>query len=78
MSQNNLDKLEKIERKMEEAGDKIIWDALKYTGAHKGAELSPEELAQVKNEIIQKLAAAYRYKKFIFQSIHAHYGTKNL
>lgn len=61
---------------MEEAGDKIIWDALKYTGAHKDAELSPEELAQVKNEIIQKLAAAYRYTK-LFKKYSCAFGTNN-
>ncbi|CAL8107234.1 unnamed protein product [Orchesella dallaii] len=59
----DLDKLEKIERKMEEAGDQIIWDTLKYTGAHKDAELSPEEVSHVKNQIIQKLAAAYSLEK---------------
>jgi len=58
-----IDKLEKIERKMEEAGDQIIWDTLKYTGAHRDAELSPEQLSQVKNEIIQKLSAAYSLEK---------------
>lgn len=45
---------------MEEAGDQLIWDTLKYTGAHKGEELSPEELAHVKSQVIQKLSAAYR------------------
>jgi hypothetical protein len=62
-TEEDVDKLEKIERKMEEAGDQIIWDALKYTGAHKDAQLSPDELAQVKSEIIHKLAAAYSLEK---------------
>jgi len=57
---SELDKLEELEKKMAEAGDKIIWDALKYTGSHRDESLSPQELAQVKSNIISKLSTAYR------------------
>jgi hypothetical protein len=57
---SDLDKLEQLEKKMADAGDQIIWDALKYTGAHRDETLSPEQLAQVKNNIVQKLSTAYR------------------
>jgi hypothetical protein len=57
-----VDELADLDQKMKAAGDDIIWDALKYTGAHKDENLSPSELAQVKKTIIDKLATAYKYK----------------
>jgi len=54
------EEIKKLEDKMAAAGDDIIWNTLKFTGAHKDEVLSPEQLAQVKSYIIKKLTSAYR------------------
>ncbi|KAK6618084.1 hypothetical protein RUM44_002526 [Polyplax serrata] len=55
---NNIDK---VETKIGDIEEKIIDDALKYTGAHSG--VADEDLAKVKGKVIQHLEAAYSLEK---------------
>lgn len=57
---NDLDGLNDLEHKMTQVGDKIIWDAVKYTGAHRDQTISPSELAKVKANILKQLETVYR------------------
>lgn len=57
---SEIDKLKQLETQMEKVGDKIIWDALKFTGAHKDEQLSGQEMDKVRANLIKKLATAYR------------------
>ncbi|CAG7835925.1 unnamed protein product [Allacma fusca] len=56
------DELADLEQKMENAGDDIIWDSLKYKGTLK-LDSSPHELAQLKKDIFDRLAAAFTMEK---------------
>jgi len=55
--------LEGLEKQMSAVGDKIIFDTLKYSGAHRDMDLSSQELARVKQTVIDKLATAYSLEK---------------
>lgn len=53
--------IDKMENKIGNIEEKIIDDAVKYTGAHSGK--SNEDLSKVKNEVIHHLEAAYSLEK---------------
>ncbi|KAJ8952537.1 hypothetical protein NQ314_007506, partial [Rhamnusium bicolor] len=55
-------KIDNMDSKLKIMEDKIVDDALKYTGAHEG-ETDPKEIQEVKDRVISRLAAAYSLEK---------------
>lgn len=55
-------KLAEMNKKLKKMEDAIIDDALKYTGAHQGTSDS-QEIQEVKDRVISRLAAAYNLEK---------------
>nr|UXO98113.1 periplaneta neuropeptide-like precursor [Zophobas atratus] len=55
-------KISEMDTKLKNMEDTIIDDALKYTGAHEGTTDS-EEIQDVKDKVISRLAAAYSLEK---------------
>ncbi|EFA11406.1 uncharacterized protein LOC103313041 [Tribolium castaneum] len=55
-------KLSEMDAKLKNMEDTIIDDALKFTGAHEGATDS-QEIQEVKDRVISRLAAAYSLEK---------------
>lgn len=53
--------IDKVENKIGDIEEKIIDDALKYTGAHSG--YGSDDLSKVKSRVIQHLEAAYSLEK---------------
>ncbi|CAH1985349.1 unnamed protein product [Acanthoscelides obtectus] len=56
------DKLEDLDAKLKDMEDDIIDGALKYTGAHEGTG-DPNEIQEIKDKVISRLAAAYSLEK---------------
>nr|CAH7721827.1 unnamed protein product [Callosobruchus chinensis] len=54
--------LDDLDSKLKGMEDDIIDGALKYTGAHEGA-MDPNEIQEIKDKVISKLAAAYSLEK---------------
>ncbi|XP_018578505.1 uncharacterized protein LOC108916688 [Anoplophora glabripennis] len=55
-------KIDDMDTKLKMLEDKIVDDALKYTGAHEG-ETDPKEIQDVKDRVISRLAEAYSLEK---------------
>lgn len=55
-------KIDDMDTKLKMLEDKIVDDALKYTGAHEG-ETDPKEIQDVKDKVISRLAEAYSLEK---------------
>ncbi|XP_066152848.1 uncharacterized protein [Euwallacea fornicatus] len=55
-------KITKIDKKLEKLEDKIVEEALKYTGAHQ-QDHDTKQVQQIKDNIISRLAQAYNVEK---------------
>ncbi|CAG9828219.1 unnamed protein product [Diabrotica balteata] len=55
-------KINDMDSKLQVMEDKIVDDALKYTGSREG-ESDPKEVQEIKDKVISKLAAAYSLEK---------------
>ncbi|XP_044741752.1 uncharacterized protein LOC123302743 [Chrysoperla carnea] len=56
-------KLDVIKDKLRNIEDMIIDEALKYTGAHEGADIDSKEIQEVKDKVMSRLAAVYSLEK---------------
>ncbi|CAG9855401.1 unnamed protein product [Phyllotreta striolata] len=55
-------KINDMDSKLRVMEDKIVDDALKFTGSHEG-ETDPKEVQEIKDKVISRLAAAYSLEK---------------
>jgi len=49
-----------VEQEFGKLGDKLISDAVKLVGKHRDEQLSQEDLQDLKEQLIQRIGAAYR------------------